>query len=171
MDIYNRRSNYDKSPEVTVQGFDSYAWEGYEDIMSEIQKKLDDIPKTQKIIVVECYPGVAEQEVWRRFQTGVSPVLSIQAENASLSEDEIRKLIGPNLTEDRVFGIMSHFRLEDFFSQEKLTGLRKEINEITEGVILIYGTGATLLVQPDVLIYADLARWEIQQRFRNENIR
>jgi hypothetical protein len=32
--------------------------------------------------------------------------------------------------------------------------------------VLIVGCGATLLAQADILVYADLARWEAQNRFR-----
>lgn len=34
------------------------------------------------------------------------------------------------------------------------------------GLIVIYGPGATLVHPGDVLVYADLPRWEIQQRMR-----
>lgn len=42
--------------------------------------------------------------------------------------------------------------------------------QATEGVVLIVGVGATLVCEPDILVYADLARWEIQQRQRRREI-
>ena len=32
--------------------------------------------------------------------------------------------------------------------------------------VLVYGVGATLLAPGDVLVYADITRWELQLRFR-----
>lgn len=32
---------------------------------------------------------------------------------------------------------------------------------------MVYGSGASLIHHGDILVYADLARWEIQQRFRS----
>ena len=37
--------------------------------------------------------------------------------------------------------------------------------------MIVYGPGASLLCpEPDLLIYADMARWEIQQRFRKNKV-
>ena len=40
------------------------------------------------------------------------------------------------------------------------------MNQCSGGLIVIYGPGATLVHPGDVLVYADLPRWEIQQRMR-----
>ncbi|MCX6928279.1 MAG: class I mannose-6-phosphate isomerase, partial [Verrucomicrobia bacterium] len=37
---------------------------------------------------------------------------------------------------------------------------------VTSGLVLVVGCGARLLAERDVLVYADLARWEAQLRFR-----
>ena len=42
-----------------------------------------------------------------------------------------------------------------------------EINDKKEGVIVIYGSGSSIICpEPDLLVYADMARWEIQLRMR-----
>ena len=39
------------------------------------------------------------------------------------------------------------------------------------GIVIVYGVGAAYLCEhPDLLIYADMARWEIQSRFRKNEI-
>lgn len=40
------------------------------------------------------------------------------------------------------------------------------MSQCSGGLIVIYGPGATLVHPGDVLVYADLPRWEIQQRMR-----
>lgn len=44
--------------------------------------------------------------------------------------------------------------------------LRDQIASVDSGLVVIYGPGAALIAEGDVLVYADMARWEIQQRFR-----
>lgn len=44
--------------------------------------------------------------------------------------------------------------------------MRHEIDRVEQGVVLVYGTGAALITTGDVFIYCDLARWEIQNRFK-----
>src|SRR5690606_32673792 len=82
------------------------------------------------------------------------------------SSEKITEMIQYNLTDDRVFGIFSAHEFSDFFDNEKLVNARKIIESIEQGLIIIYGVGATYVYEPDVLIYADLARWEIQKRFQ-----
>ena len=48
--------------------------------------------------------------------------------------------------------------------------LGRTVTRAKKGVILIVGTGATLVCEPDLLVYADLSRWEIQQRQRRKQI-
>ena len=36
--------------------------------------------------------------------------------------------------------------------------------------MLVYGTGASLIHEGDILIYADMARWEIQLRYRRKEL-
>ena len=57
--------------------------------------------------------------------------------------------------------------MEEFFDEDLLIAGKQKIEEIQEGVILVIGTGASLLTTGDILIYADLARWEIQLRYRS----
>ena len=40
------------------------------------------------------------------------------------------------------------------------------MQRVTEGLVLVVGCGAALIHEPDILVYADLARWEAQLRFR-----
>lgn len=71
-----------------------------------------------------------------------------------------------NITDDRVFGVMSHHRLADFFEPQLEEALRGAIAR-ARGLVLVFGVGAARLCKPDILVYADMARWEIQLRFRS----
>jgi mannose-6-phosphate isomerase class I len=76
-----------------------------------------------------------------------------------------------DLTDDPVFGRMSALTIRDFFDLARVGSLREQLNRNRDDVNLIIGTGTSLIEpNPDVLIYADLPRWEIQQRQRKSKI-
>ena len=53
----------------------------------------------------------------------------------------------------------------DFIDNAKLNAARR-LAKTRKGRLLVYGFGAALVSRGDVFVYADLARWEIQQRYR-----
>jgi mannose-6-phosphate isomerase class I len=61
---------------------------------------------------------------------------------------------------------MRPITLGEFFDPAKTESFRRAA-ENTRGRVIAIGTGATILLpDPDLLIYVDVARWEIQQRQR-----
>lgn len=161
MSYLNRKTNYDKYPVTNVQGYDSHAYQGYDSIMKAIQKKLS----ASCILVVDCYPGVNDEEVLSAFVKGLNPDYVIESKQIFYEEKELNTRMKPFLTEDRVRGVMFYGSMNEFVDQRKLEKVSQSTKEKT-GLTLIYGVGASLIAQGDVLVYADLARWEIQMRFR-----
>ena len=157
-------SNYDKFPENKIFGYDESALEGYENILNKI--KCDISKKNKSIIVIDCYPGVNEIEILSEFKK-LKPSLIINSTECCYDGTTITKMIKEYLTDDRVFGILSTKELNEFFIKDNLDVFRKKIDSVAKGVILVYGVGASLITSGDILIYADLARWEIQTRYRN----
>jgi hypothetical protein len=83
---------------------------------------------------------------------------------------EIDAMLSRDLTDDPVFGRISRLSIDEF-SDPLRTAKLQEACRAAEGVTLILGTGTTLVApEPDVLILADLARWEIQRRQRAKQI-
>ncbi len=156
-----RKSNYDKYPVVEVKGFENEAVEGY----LEIAKKLSG----KKLIIIDCYPGVRAKEVVDGISKNIKLEKVFYAEDAAFSGEKITEIIKHNITDDRVFGIMSHHKMIEFFDKDLMDKMREEIRE-TEGTILLIGVGATLIAKGDVVVYADLARWEIQSRYRSKEL-
>jgi len=61
--------------------------------------------------------------------------------------------------------------MTDYFDDSKLKKIRKEIKSARKnGNIILFGYGSSLITEPDLLIYADMPRWEIQQRMRNHEV-
>ncbi|WP_242851462.1 hypothetical protein [Clostridium sp. DMHC 10] len=167
MKYKNRETNYDKEPEVVVKGYENSAFSGYHNIISEIKSKVN---KEKFIITIDCYPGVKDEEVLNAFINGLNPDCVIASKDIFYDGNMLNNLLNRNLTEDRVFGIMYYGTIQDFVVKEKYVETKKKLDDIDNGIILIYGVGASLISEGDIFVYADLARWEIQQRFRRKEL-
>ena len=175
------KSNYEKCPCTLVKGFDGEAFEGYTDILKELKKKCRGRECT--VITAECYPGVRVREIVSHFQQAFLRVEVVYSDDYSYSGEEITRMIHRELTDDRVFGVLTCRTMEEFFDpallaagQEKIKSIKESMEgaagedggkEAGEKIILVIGTGASLLTMGDILVYADLARWEIQLRYRS----
>ena len=65
---------------------------------------------------------------------------------------------------DRVRGVMYYGKMDDFIDDIKLAQYQSFASH--KGRVLVYGVGASYIHKGDTLIYCDLARWEIQLRYR-----
>jgi mannose-6-phosphate isomerase class I len=66
---------------------------------------------------------------------------------------------------------MSPLGLEWFFAPERVASARTRIARVERGIVLVIGTGAAVVApDADVVVYADLTRWEIQQRQRRHKV-
>lgn len=163
MNIQQKYHNYDPAPTIPVAGFSDGCFSGKEEILSVLQKRMAGCSRT--ILVVDCYPGVRYQELLEMF-SALSPHRCFCSEDCALSEEAYAAKIAGFLTDDPVFGVMCPWTIDRFFDTHKLSEMRKEI-EAARGLVLVYGVGASLLCRGDVLVYADLSRWEIQLRYRS----
>jgi len=162
-------NKFNKFPSVKMP--ESYrCHSGWKNICEQIIQDLKRIEKSRKIVVVEYYHGINEKELNEEFIKLLKPDLQIDANSALFPECDIKQMVLPDVTDDRVFGFMTRLNLDDFFDPNKVNDLN-EIIEKTEGVVLITGIGATILRRDwDILIYADMGRWEIQQRMRRNEV-
>ncbi|MGL5042937.1 MAG: class I mannose-6-phosphate isomerase [Culicoidibacterales bacterium] len=161
MDFKNRKATYNKFPVINVEGFDEQYDSGYE----QITKKILANPNN-KIIVVDCYIGVNDEEVLQELIAKIKPDTVIHTDDIFYNGATLNRLLAGHITEDRVRGVMYYGKLTDFVNQKSLEITKKSLRNLA-GITLIYGVGASIITKGDVLIYADLARWEIQLRYRN----
>lgn len=156
-------AKYNKHPEVKVQGYDSHAVAGYETIAKVIKKDLNE--EAKNVVVVDCYPGVDIEEIVQGLENLKFDTV-VYSNTCALQEEALTKAIDEYLTDDRVFGVLTTKNFKDVFITEKVEAARIQIEEAT-GNVLVIGVGAGLITTGDLYIYADLARWEIQLRYRN----
>jgi len=163
-------SNYDKFPVVRVADDETGCWSGWQAIISEVKSAISRLKKPAAKVVIECYQGVLDEEVKAFFSNAFASEQFILSSEAMLSEQEIEDFFHEDVTEDEIFGYMTRYHIDRFFDEKKVEAIRRQINSAKD-TILIYGTGAAYLCpDADILIYADMARWEIQQRFRRNKV-
>ena len=157
----DRKFQYEKYPEIKITGFEREVFDGYGEIIEELKSK---IRKTPFVLVVDCYPGVDDEEVLEALSR-LKPDRLVQTAEVFKEERTIREQLKYQLTDDRVFGKMYAGEILDFMDMEKLSEARKEVAE-AKGFTIVYGFGASLVAQGDLMVYLDIARWEIQLRYR-----
>lgn len=158
---------YDQHPTIDARECGS-AFRGWPSVRGRLERELAsrEVPGARTVLAIECYPGVDHDELRRELVEPLRPALALFADDFAWDADAVQARIADSITDDRVFGVMSHYRLEQFFDEGRVEQARASV-EVAEGLVVIYGTGAALLAQdPDVLVYADLTRWEIQLRQR-----
>lgn len=164
-----RHSNYDKFPFVGVRSSESVCQKGWPAILERLRGVAS--ASNSCVVLVECYPGVFLEEVERVLTEGLHPTTVISTRNLLKRPEQIEEILAPYLGDDPVFGRMNGIVLEDFFDPALLESARQNARQNGRGITLIVGTGAALISpQPDMLVYADLARWEIQRRQRRGEI-
>jgi mannose-6-phosphate isomerase class I len=117
--------------------------------------------------VVDAYPGVDMPELLDAIRSALPDHLVIDVEEAAARPiADIDRDIAWNLTDDRVFGVISHATLDRFYDAKKLAAVADEVRAADRPVVLV-GWGADLVpLAGTTIVLADLARWEIQQRQR-----
>lgn len=163
----DKTSKFNNHPLIEVKNDQYHVENGWEAICTRLNKEISALKGIKKLVVVETYQGVIHEELISNLTKGLEPVRFIKAADFMLSEEEINKLVFPDVMDDRIFGFLTRLTMGAFFDKGKIFDILAEIEATQEGVILIYGSGSALLCpKPDLLIYADMARWEIQLRMR-----
>jgi mannose-6-phosphate isomerase class I len=161
-----RYHNYDKSPFIPAEG---KLYKGWKQISETLKHKLTEMGR-KKLTVVECYPGTYMDEIGRNLrQMGFDNVVDMA--NLYKPEAQIRSITEPWVTDDMLFGKKSPLSFDDFIDIGKVDLLRRELLSANTTTTAVYGTGAAYVCpDADLLVYADMPRWEIQQRQRRHDI-
>lgn len=142
-------------------------WNGWDEISGQLKDRVMHHPDSRYVISVECYHGVQVNEILDHLRESMPAGHFFKAEDALLEEAAIQELIYPYVTDDPVFGYITRLELHEFFDKKKITAIQNRIEALRGGLIVVIGTGASLIVpNADLQVYADMPRWEIQLRFR-----
>jgi hypothetical protein len=164
---FRRSSTFNNNPLVEVKNGTCKVETGWGNICSRLNREIEKLPGKKKVVVIETYQGVLHEELVANLQKGLKTDKFLHSADYMLPEEEVKKIIFPDVTSDRVFGFLTRLTMDAFFDIERIKAVQVEISDLKEGVIILYGSGASLLCNhPALLVYADMARWEIQSRMR-----
>lgn len=148
-----RKSNYDKQPSTHIDGEMVIGWDN-------IVQKLSEVWGDNPVWAIDLYCGTYEEDFLAAFAKTGRKI--IDTRTLMRPEKEIRQLTERFMTDDVLFGFMSNVKLEEYFLHSNLN--------IPEPSIII-GTAAARFAPKAPVCYADMARWEIQQRFRRHEVK
>ena len=158
-----RKVNYDRFHSTKITGTILQGWDAVHTLLVECFK-------VKKVVAVDFYAGVREEEVAGELEL-LSPTLFINTRNLMKPQDEIKAMTERFMTDDVLFGYVTNLTLNDYFDAEKLEQARKQVADAT-GRVIIVGSGAAMVAPAEAtVVYVDMARWEIQQRFRVHEVK
>jgi mannose-6-phosphate isomerase class I len=159
MNYLTFKSKYRTVPTIEIDG----------KIIESSPQILEKIKQTNsKKIAIECYPGINYKLLVDLLIKPLEFDRTFQIDEYSYSIDTINQMFEKYLTEDRVFGKMSNFQISDLYSKQNLDEMSEEFTKSESAIV--YGFGASMISNYDLLIYVDITRWEIQKRFRRKEI-
>lgn len=157
-------SLYEKFPATTVEG---RIWSGWGEITRQLARQIDGKPF---LMVFDTYIGVYDDEIQEALRRQWPQADLIDASTLFCSEEQLRNMTEPYVTEDEIFGYLSPLAIGSYFDAAKLQQAQHTIR-CRNNPMIVYGCGAGYVApNADLTVYADMARWEIQQRFRARRI-
>jgi hypothetical protein len=159
--------SYDRLPCVVVPEGAGAAVSGWDAIAARLGGAVRRHAPARPVVTVECYPGVDEARIAAELRARLRPALVVEARTALRSPAEVERLVAPFLGgDDPVFGFLGGLTLPGFFEPAKVAELRRQVEAVPAGLVLVVGCGAGLIHEGNLPVYADLPRWEAQLRFR-----
>lgn len=152
---------YRLRPKLTIP-FPVSITEGMEKINQELKKKL--FEDNLKYVALETFPGVDTTSWIEWFQSNTDEVLVINADDLYINTDKISATIENDLTSDEVFGRFTGKQFTDLLDPDKLDAFHDKSNNYEH--VIVIGVGASEVLETDLLVYLDIARWEIQLKHR-----
>ena len=160
---------YQQLPFIEVTAEHPSSWEGWKPICGELSRCLARHPKPKVVIAVECYHGTLDAVNFQELKQGLQPQASCQTACLFQESDALYELVTQRMAKSPHGGKFTGLSIEDYFDPAKVQAIHESIASIAQGTILIYGIGASKVCAPDLLIYADMSHWEIQQRLRRQD--
>lgn len=158
------KPNYDKYPVVRMSGT---CLRGWEEIMDSLRARVS----SGSVFVFECYQGVYDDEILGAIAAAFPGAPVYKSADAMKEEDVLYSILKDDITDDRVFGYITRYTMDVYFDDAKVKRMREAIAEDNSEIRIVYGTGASYICgEPGTLVYLDMARWEIQMRFRADGV-
>lgn len=93
------------------------------------EKEGDRVAARPRVLVFECYPGTDYQELRDCLFERLHPSALICADDYAWGIDRVQERIKDTVTDDRIFGVMSHYRVGDFYDEADLARARQIVTD------------------------------------------
>jgi mannose-6-phosphate isomerase class I len=164
---------YDKFPSIPVPSPSAAeCWRGWDAICAEVNAAggRKHAGHERLVIAIECYTGLHEDEVHGALVRGLAAQHFVESHDAFKTPAQIDRVVAPYLGgDDPIFGFYTPLTFQEFLEPAKLAALRQRIAQLT-GIVVVYGPAALLCCEPDLIVYADMPRWEGQLRQRRDEV-
>ena len=161
---------YHNPPYIEIPSSGKGCSSGWDDINMELEAAIRKIDKKKVVLVVECHHGAFEEVNFNALKRGLTPNASCKSSHIFKDKEEIQKMVTPFISPEGKVNQYTGLGIQDYFDENKRTALHNNIDFIEEGLVLIFGIGASLIWEADILVYADMSQWEVQQRFKRHDI-
>ena len=119
------------------------------------------------LLLIDCYPGVDKEDLVQALNHHLPEFRLVDLEeSAARSVKEINEMISPLLTDDPVFGRMNNLAVSDFYNLNRRDELKLELTDRDRPTVVVGWGASQLRTGSEVLVLADMPRWEIQLRQR-----
>lgn len=136
---------------------------GFDELFDELTQYFN--KHSSRIVAIEAHPSLPLEAFIGYLKKKDPEAVIAKTDDLYLSENTIFSTLNHYLTDDEVFGRFSPYNFEDFFCPEKLTAYYKRFSEENRRQIMV-GVGASKIIDYDTLIYIDVTRWEIQNKYK-----
>jgi hypothetical protein len=157
-----RIPTYDRRPAVDING---RAWRGWPSVCARLAEA---VAGRDLVLTVDCAVEVLDDEVLAALIAGLGPARVIDTARLLKPVAAIDAMVCPGLTDDPVFGRLSHLTMREFFDPDAIATAARQAEG--PGLTLVYGRGAALVHPGDILVCADISRWEGQLRQRRGQV-
>lgn len=158
-EVEERNPNFELYPMKKIDC--KYVFSGFQVIVDELKKH---IVKPSTVICIDYYYGVNQTLIEKEIINALNPDHVICVDEAKYPEEVISKKFHCFITDDRVNGVFSFAKIQEFFDPDKIALLQKQIHE-EEGLIVVYGVGAGLIHAGDLSVYGSMSYQTIKNRF------
>lgn len=155
------KPNFNLNPYITIKNEISYS--GSVEIVNELKRYIKE--KHVSTIVFDYYHGVDEAYLYNEIIAKLNAEHLFNSDEVKYPEAIIFDKFYGFITDHRCNGVSSTCNIEDFFDKEKIKTMKAKI-ETCEGLKIVYGVGASVVCEGDVLVYCDIEMEEIKSRYR-----
>jgi mannose-6-phosphate isomerase class I len=156
-------NKYRPNPLIEIQSVTSGITEGFDEIGKVIKNEC----RHHRFIAIETYPGTDKKSLVEGLGHLFDAVYD--TDEVMYANEKLNDVLFDDLTDDRVFGRLTHKKIEHITDSLKFSFLVEKLSTLT-GKILLIGFGSSRLVDKACVIFTSVTRWEIQMRFRNKTM-